>query len=269
MPTISAVIKYATNLDELRRELKAGTDQLVVLEKAADRTVRNLGGEGIMRAAHNAAAAVQQLGGTAALTAREQDKLNSLMTRAIEKMDALNAAAAAAGKPLMTIPTAFRQIADETKRLEEPTSRLNGFFGDLGKQIVGTAAGFVSATAVIAGVRTALHTLSEFVSESVESYAKQEAAVKKMTTALQAQGQATPSVIEQYKNMAAQFQRTTVFSDELVNEMQALLVEVGNVMPRDMEKALQASTNLASGLGIDLRTATMLVEKPSRAKLAH
>ncbi len=128
MPTISAVIKYATNLDELRKELKAGTDQLVVLEKAAERTQRNLGGEGLMRAAHNAAAAVQQLGGTTALTGREQEKLNSLMTRTIEKMEALNKAAAEAGKPLMAIPTAFRQIAEATKQAEDATTKASGSF---------------------------------------------------------------------------------------------------------------------------------------------
>jgi hypothetical protein len=43
--------------------------------------------------------------------------------------------------------------------------------------------------------------------------------------------------------------------------MEALLVQVGDVMPSKMEGALKASTDLASGLGVDLQTATTLVAK--------
>jgi hypothetical protein len=257
MPTISANIKWATNLAELRKELQSGTDQLVVLQKAAERTERNLGGEGLMRAAHNAAVAVQQLGGTAALTASEQTKMNSLMTRTIEKMQALNQAAAAAGKPLMTIPTAFREIAASTAQV----SHVGGVFGDLANQVKATALGFLSAQAIIGVAEHSFHALTEFVSGSVEAYAKQEAATKKVTTALVAQGNATPTVIGHMDDLAKSFESTTVNSDETISAMEALLVEIGNVAPTEMKKALTAATDLSAGLGVDLETATKLVGK--------
>lgn len=115
MPTLSANIKWATNIDELRKELKSGNDQLVVLQASADRTVRSLGGEGLVRAAHNAAAAIQQLGGVSKLTSSEQDKINSLMERAITKYGALGQAA----------PSALKQIADQTKKVTGETSSLD------------------------------------------------------------------------------------------------------------------------------------------------
>lgn len=140
MPTISAVIKYATNVEELRRELKAGTDQLVVLEKAAERTVRNLGGEGLIRAAHNAAAAVQQLGGATKLTGAEQDKVNSLLTRAIEKYAALGKEAPAALYALQAqtsqlvhtvepLPAHLANVAEKATLASKASGLLTSAFG--------------------------------------------------------------------------------------------------------------------------------------------
>jgi len=103
--------------------------------------------------------------------------------------------------------------------------------------------------------------IAKFSGKSLESFGAQESAIKKLTTALQAQGTATPAVIKQYEALAATFQKTTTFSDELITEMQALLTQVGNVMPKQMGGALKAATDLAAGLDIDLRTATMLVGK--------
>src|SRR4029077_14468792 len=72
---------------------------------------------------------------------------------------------------------------------------------------------------------------------------------------------ALPSVVSAYGDYATALQKTTIYSDDALQASEALLTQVGNVMPRDMEKALQATTNLASGLGIDLHDATMIVAK--------
>ena len=90
---------------------------------------------------------------------------------------------------------------------------------------------------------------------------EQEDATARLTTALQAQGTFAPQVVAQYEALATTFQRTTRYSDELITEMQGLLTQVGGVMPEQMGAALKASTDLASGLRIDLRTATMMVGK--------
>lgn len=124
-------------------------------------------------------------------------------------------------------------------------------------QVLAYATGMITVQAV----ERVLVGLINFVKGSITSYAEAEQATRKLTTALTAQGVAVPSVAHQYDVLAKSFQNTTVYSDDLITEMQALLVQVGNVMPKDMERALTAATNLASGLGIDLRTATMLVGK--------
>jgi len=122
---------------------------------------------------------------------------------------------------------------------------------DTNAQAFGKALGAAFSAAQVIG----------FAKDATASFAEEEAALQKLTTALLAQGNATPQVISDFGKMAAAFQQTTTFSDELVVEMQALLVQVGNVAPAQMQAALTAATNLSAGLGVDLRTATMLVGK--------
>jgi hypothetical protein len=118
--------------------------------------------------------------------------------------------------------------------------------GRLGKAIVGAFS---------------VHQVIQGAGQMVQAFGEEEAAAKKLETALRAQGSFTPELAQHYRDLAAEFQNTTVFADDLVMEMEGLLVQVGNVAPEQMKAALTAATNLAAGLGIDLRTATMLVGK--------
>src|SRR5262249_5330677 len=154
----------------------------------------------------------------------------------------------------ITVPANIQKLADTTKQA-------SGFFNDLGKEIATTAAGFISAQAIIGAVETGFRDLAGFVGDSIASYAAAETATKKMAVALEAQGTATQENIAANNALATSFQQTTTYSDDLITEMEALLTEVGNVAPSEMQKALKASTDLAAGLGIDLRQATELVAK--------
>lgn len=261
----AGVAKAASATQQFTKDLKtAGTQSEAVsaamgkaFTKAEEGTrglskaVASLIGFDAIEKANTYAKAVEAIGGVSKLTAVEQGKVNSIVGEATAKYAALGREA----------PAALTALAAATKPVSVETSKLSGFMGDLGAQVKSSALGFISAQAVIGLVGGAFRSLSAFVGESVKAYAEQESALKKVTTALEAQGQATPAVIHGYAAMASQFQKTTVNSDELISEMQALLVQVGDVMPKDMEKALTAATDLSSGLGIDLRTATLLVGK--------
>jgi hypothetical protein len=110
-------------------------------------------------------------------------------------------------------------------------------------------------------IRQLASEVTELAQEFIHAYAQEEAAVKKLDVALAAQGTATDAVRDQYAALASEFQKTTKYSDDLVIQMEALLVQVGHVMPEQMRGALTAAANLSAGLGIDLQTATMLVAK--------
>jgi len=249
MPTIP--IRWSDNTKELTERLKAGTQTIEATRAAAEKMAKSLGGDNLIRAAHNMAAAIGEIANVSKLTQAEQGRVNTLMEKAIEKYRLLGKEA----------PQAMRDIAAATRQVEEPSQRLDGWLGSLSSHILATTAGFISAQAILGAVGTGVRALSGFVADSVKSYAAAETAQVKLTAALRAQGTATPQTIAAYNDLATQFQHTTVYSDDLINSMQGLLVEVGNVMPAQMKGALQASADLASGLGIDLETATTLVAK--------
>jgi hypothetical protein len=151
--------------------------------------------------------------------------------------------------------------ATKLSQLAPAATETGTAFSGLSTQIAATFTGMVSSEAIIGATSAAFHTLTEFVSESVAAYSKQEDATVQLTAALRQHGLATPEVISQYNALATTFQNTTKYADEDIQAMEKLLTLVGNVMPSQMQAALKASTDLASGLGIGLEQATNLVAK--------
>src|SRR3990167_6590580 len=86
---ITVKIQWAANVAELKQQVASGAGSIFAMKDAVDKTTRSLGGEGLLRAAHNTTAAVQQLGGATKLTAAEKDKINLQLTKAIEKYQQL------------------------------------------------------------------------------------------------------------------------------------------------------------------------------------
>jgi hypothetical protein len=161
-------------------------------------------------------------------------------------------------KAVSTMQQTGTQIETAVGKID---SKLTGTLNNMGTQIKATALGFAGAEVILGTVQNAFHSLAEFVGDSVQSFAAAEASQRKLTAALEAGGRSTPAAIDQFNKLASQFQKTTVFSDDLITEMQALFVQVGNVGPAQMGAALKAATDLSAGLGIDLRAATLLVAK--------
>lgn len=111
MATITTNIRWADNTAALRANLLSGIDTIDAMKTAVDRTVRSLGGEGLLTAANKTAAAVLQLGGAAKLTATEQERVNTILEKAIDKYHAMGVA----------VPTAMQEIATATKKAEDST----------------------------------------------------------------------------------------------------------------------------------------------------
>ena len=152
------------------------------------------------------------------------------------------------------VPPGIQKLADASRGA-------SGALSTLGEDVKATALGFISGQAVISAFRQAYESVVNFVQSSIEAWSEQEAATTKLNAALRAQGTLTPDLSQSYQELSSRFQDTTVYGDELTQQMEALLVQVGEVGPDQMKRALQASADLAAGLGIDLNTATLLVGK--------
>lgn len=220
----------------------AGTFRGVEVE--LQRMVKSFDGSQIRREAELVSAALERVGGTSRLTATEQGKVNTVVEAAIAKYRALG----------MEVPPHLQKIAAETKQITTATDA-GGL--SVGKMVGAYAAGLLTFETA----KRALGGVVDFIKSSVDEYARAEGAARKLTTALSAQGTATPAVVAQFKQLQETFQQTTVYEDDLIAEMQALFVQVGDIAPDEMGKALTAATNLASGLGIDLRAAVMMLSK--------
>ncbi len=242
--SINIAVRFTDNVKDLRKNLQEGLDQIEATKASVERLVKSLAGDNLVIAAHKYAAAVKEIGGVERLNASEKERINNLVTKAIEKYELFGKVA----------PQALHDLANATKQAAEPTENLSVSF----TKLVGS---FVTAQAIIGAAKGAFNAITGELSASVTAANEAEKATVQLVAALKAQGTATPSVVTAIQGYAAALQKTTIYQDDALEGAAALLVTVGNVMPLDMEKALKAVTDLASGRGVDLHTATLQVAK--------
>jgi len=104
--------------------------------------------------------------------------------------------------------------------------------------------------------------LGAFLIDSLKSFMDSDKVVVKLNASLKAQGIYTEQLSKEMQKFAGELQKQTIFSDEAIISSQNLLTTFG-LAGRQMKEATIAAANLASGLGIDLQTATLLVGKAS------
>jgi hypothetical protein len=148
MPTITNSVRWATNTEELRANLKQGLDQIEATRAGAEKMVQALGGDKLMAAAHRYAVAVQEIGGVTKLTTAEQERVNAVVQKAIEKYAALG----------QTAPTALRELAAATKQADQAGGLLASTFGQV-------LAGFSAASLL----NRAVSTLTDLGSEALRT----------------------------------------------------------------------------------------------------
>jgi hypothetical protein len=213
------------------------------VESSLNRMVDAFSGRKVIQDATLMAEAVERIGGVSKLTQDELVRLQGTVGTAIEKMKAMG----------IEVPPGIQKIATELEGVDAAVDTT-------AKKFEGLATALTVANAA-QEIRNFAGDVKAAADVFVGAYAEEEAAVKSLGVAMQAQGTATDATIEAYRALATQFQNTTAFSDDAIIAMEALFVQVGDVGPQQMEAALTAATNLSAGLGIELEAATMLVAK--------
>jgi len=87
--SIRSNIVFADNTADLKARIASTSTEIFAMKDAVERTSRALGGDGLLKAAHQTTAAVEQLGGATKLTTAEKERINKQLTTAIEKYQAL------------------------------------------------------------------------------------------------------------------------------------------------------------------------------------
>ncbi len=158
MPSIK--INWSTNTEELRNQLKLGLQQIEATKASAEALARSLSGDNLIRAAHNYAAAVSKIGDVSKLTAANQERVNSVMTKAVEVLTA-------AGKGGSDLAKHFQSLADQTKQVESAQSGWLSTLKALGGSFVARVAEGVLLRDAIHGILSALHSATVGLAEEL------------------------------------------------------------------------------------------------------
>lgn len=145
-------------------------------------------------------------------------------------------------------------MARETKATSSETNAMDKAFGGLWKQ-------FATGQVVVDAVRAGFRFLKDQVMESVKAAMDAEKTDRALSSALQITGRTIPGLAEDFKDFANEIQRTTTFEDDLVKKSITLLVQTTNLDKKGIKEATKSAMGLATVFGMDLLSATQLMEK--------
>lgn len=144
-----------------------------------------------------------------------------------------------------------------TAGLKQGQTALTGFIGAVGGIGSGIGLGLSSAlgplTAIIAGAVT----LGKAFSGAVES----EQAIGKLNAVLAATGGAVGLTSKELQSFAGELQKTTNFEDDATISAMAVAATFKNIKGDTFKAAITSAADLATVMGVDLKTATMQVSK--------
>lgn len=96
---------------------------------------------------------------------------------------------------------------------------------------------------------------------SVDAFAEEEMAVRKLEQALKATGGAAGYTSDEIRQMAASFQRTTSFSDDVTISAASVLASFTSIGRDVFPQAISAAQDLSTAFGRDLQSSIILVGK--------
>lgn len=110
-------------------------------------------------------------------------------------------------------------------------------------------------------VAKAFRAVSDAMAAAVKQAAEQETADARLALALRNVGDSSSATLTSLRSYAGGIQQTTTYTDDAVQESLTLLTTLGRLRDEGLKSAERAALDLATGLGVDLRTATLLVAK--------
>jgi len=134
MANPSIVIRIAADLEDLKKKLAEGGQAIFATTAGMDKLAASLDGEKLSMRAHNIVGAVNQIGGASKLTEAEKARLNRTLTAAIEKYEVMGKVA----------PQAMRDLAEQTRQVEQPTTAMSVAVGIMAERLATQAAGAIT-----------------------------------------------------------------------------------------------------------------------------
>ncbi len=103
--------------------------------------------------------------------------------------------------------------------------------------------------------------LVEVGKQSVREFLNQEKADKALAASLEITSRPVAALVDHFKDFASQMQASTIYADDAVEGVQALLIQLTNLDKDGLDRATKGTIGLASVMGMDLQSAANLVAK--------
>ncbi len=134
-------------------------------------------------------------------------------------------------------------------------------FGAIGRSVAGMGK-MIAAAGAAAAVYFSAKALKDAFKDTLDSYAKQEAAVIKLGKALDLLGK--KNQIKNMSDFATEMQKITVYGDEVILELMALGASMGKLSGSDLQDATKAAIGLSEAFNIELSAAMTLISKAAQ-----
>jgi hypothetical protein len=114
---------------------------------------------------------------------------------------------------------------------------------------------------VASALQKGIGALKDVIASSITNAIEAEQAENNLKAALEITGRTVEGNIQHYKKFAAEQLKATTYTDEQVMASQALLLQLTSLDQKGLDRATKGAMGLASTMGIDLHSATMMVTK--------
>lgn len=132
------------------------------------------------------------------------------------------------------------------------------------KQVKGVSSalgGLAKKAALAAGTYFGARALLDGIKQSIDLFARQELAQKKLETVLKSTGNAVGMTSLELVNMAKSLQSVTKFGDEAIMETQALMLTFTQIGNEVMPNAIETVLNMSEAMGVGLKEQTIQLGK--------
>ena len=166
-------------------------------------------------------------------------------------------------------------VVFDSKAAAEAAAKLDQAVGGMGKTAGVAHPAFsglwkeVFGGITVAGLaKDAVGKFTDFIKDSVKAAADAEKANANLKSALGATGREVEANAKHFIERAKAVQKSTIYDDEAVKGAQALLIQLTSLDRDGIDRATKGAIGLASVLGIDLQSATMMVAKATEGNTA-
>jgi len=150
--------------------------------------------------------------------------------------------------------TSIKQFDDALRSTTTTSDNLGKGMGGLWKQF---AIGQLAADAL----KKAIGAMSDFMRGAISLAAEQELAEKNLADALAITGRSVDALLPKFKAFASEIQKETVYTDDAVLSVMALLAQLTNLDEKGLKQATKAAIGMATVFKVDLQSAATVVAK--------